>query len=227
MKSSRTIEREIIRAIRLKLREYFPELQSLIDKKIITKNDWIFFGMIQLNIVKCFTTTPEDAIRKSKAQINQISKFYELETRVRKTALSSTSFLNENDLNSLEITDRMDFYNNHRLYWKKRKDSSELYFNYEVFLFLYYKWMKSFELEKENSIQLILDIMMLSNYYSKNYFDFDRLSNERKLMMKEMKISSGALLIKGKNGQNVIGATFDHNNDDKKKFIREMNAHLI
>ena len=227
MKSSRTREREIIRAIRLKLREYFPELQSLIDKKIITKNDWIFFGMIQLNIVKCFTTTPEDAIRKSKAQINQISKFYELETRVRKTALSSTSFLNENDLNSLEITDRMDFYNNHRLYWKKRKDSSELYFNYEVFLFLYYKWMKSFELEKENSIQLILDIMMLSNYYSKNYFDFDRLSNERKLMMKEMKISSGALLIKGKNGQNIIGATFDHNNDDKKKFIREMNAHLI
>tara|TARA_B100001093_G_scaffold118564_1_gene111162 strand:- start:147 stop:830 length:684 start_codon:yes stop_codon:yes gene_type:complete len=227
MKSSRTIEREIIRSIRLKLREYFPELQSLIDKKIITKNDWIFFGMIQLNIVKCFTTTPEDAIRKSKAQINQISKFYELETRVRKTALSSTSFLNENDLNSLEITDRMDFYNNHRLYWKKRKDSSELYFNYEVFLFLYYKWMKSFELEKENSIQLILDIMMLSNYYSKNYFDFDRLSTERKLMMKEMKISSGALLIKGKNGQNIIGATFDHNNDDKKKFIREMNAHLI
>lgn len=227
MKSSRTIEREIIRAIRLKLREYFPELQSLIDKKIITKNDWIFFGMIQLNIVKCFTTTPEDAIRKSKAQINQISKFYELETRVRKTALSSTSFLNENDLNSLEITDRMDFYNNHRLYWKKRKDSSELYFNYEVFLFLYYKWMKSFELEKENSIQLILDIMMLSNYYSKNYFDFDRLSTQRKLMLKEMKISSGALLIKGKNGQNIIGATFDHNNDDKKKFIREMNAHLI
>jgi hypothetical protein len=45
--------------------------------------------------------------------------------------------------------------------------------------------------------------------------------------MKEMKISSGALLIKGKNGQNIIGATFDHNNDDKKKFIREMNAHLI
>jgi hypothetical protein len=87
--------------------------------------------------------------------------------------------------------------------------------------------MKSFELEKENSIQLILDIMMLSNYYSKNYFDFDRLSTERKLMMKEMKISSGALLIKGKNGQNIIGATFDHNNDDKKKFIREMNAHLI
>ena len=227
MKSSRSIEREIIRAIRLKLREYFPELQSLIDKKIITKNDWIFFGMIQLNIVKCFTTTPEDAIRKSKAQINQISKFYELETRVRKTALSSTSFLSENDLSSLEITDRMNFYNNHRLYWKKRKDSSELYFNYEVFLFLYYKWMKSFELEKENSIQLILDIMMLSNYYSKNYFDFDRLSTERKLMMKEMKISSGALLIKGKNGQNIIGATFDHNNDDKKKFIREMNAHLL
>ena len=227
MKSSKVIEREIIRSIRLKLREYFPELQSFIDKKIITKNDWLFFGMIQLNIVRCFTTTPEDSIRKSKAQLNQISKFYELETRVRKTALSSTSFLKENDLNKLELTDRMIFYNNHRLYWKTRKASSELYFNYEVFLFLYYKWMKSFELENENSIKLILDIMMLSNYYSKNYFDFDRLSKERNLMMKEMKISSGALLIKGKNGQNILGSTFDNDNDDKKKFIREMNAHLL
>ena len=97
MKTSRIVEREIIREIRLKLRLYFPELQSFIDKKIITKNDWIFFGMIQLNLVKCFTITPEDAIRKSKAQINQITKFYELETRVRKTALSSNSFLKEND----------------------------------------------------------------------------------------------------------------------------------
>ena len=46
-------------------------------------------------------------------------------------------------------------------------------------------------------------------------------------MMKEMKISSGALLIKGKNDKNIIGATFDNDNEDKKKFIREMNAHLL
>ena len=227
MKSLEIVEREIIRGIRLKLREYFPELQSFIDKKIITKNDWIFFGMIQLNIVKCFTTTPEDAIRKSKAQINQISKFYELETRVRKTALSSNSFLKENDLNNLELTARMIFYNDRRSYWKTRKDSSELYFNYEVFLFLYYKWMKSFELEKESCISLIIDIMTLSNYYSRNYFDFDRLSSKRTSLIKEMKICSGALLIKGKNGQNIIGATFDNDNGDKKKFIREMNGHLL
>ena len=227
MKSLEIVEREIIRGIRLKLREYFPELQSFIDKKIITKNDWIFFGMIQLNIVKCFTTTPEDAIRKSKAQINQISKFYELETRVRKTALSSNSFLKENDLNNLELTARMIFYNDRRSYWKTRKDSSELYFNYEVFLFLYYKWMKSFELEKESCISLIIDIMTLSNYYSRNYFDFDRLSSKRTSLIKEMKICSGALLTKGKNGTNIIGATFDNDNDDKKKFIREMNGHLL
>jgi len=227
MKSLEIVEREIIRGIRLKLREYFPKLHSFIDKKIITKNDWIFFGMIQLNIVKCFTTTPEDAIRKSKAQINQISKFYELETRVRKTALSSNSFMKENDLNNLELTARMIFYNDRRSYWKTRKDSSELYFNYEVFLFLYYKWMKSFELEKESCMSLIIDIMTLSNYYSRNYFDFDRLSSKRTSLIKEMKICSGALLTKGKNGQNIIGATFDNDNDDKKKFIREMNGHLL
>ena len=46
-------EKEVIRKIRLKLREYFPNLQKLIDQDVITKNDWLFFGMIQLNLVKC------------------------------------------------------------------------------------------------------------------------------------------------------------------------------
>ena len=43
------VEREIIRELRVRLREYFPALQGLIDQKIITKYDWIFFGIVQLN----------------------------------------------------------------------------------------------------------------------------------------------------------------------------------
>ena len=35
-------EKEVIRKIRLKLREYFPNLQKLIDQDVITKNDWLF-----------------------------------------------------------------------------------------------------------------------------------------------------------------------------------------
>ena len=87
------IEREIVRELRLKLREYFPDLQSHLDQDIITKNDWKFFGMIQFNLIKCFTITPEKAIRESKIQINKIVKFYEKETRVRKLGLKSKLFI--------------------------------------------------------------------------------------------------------------------------------------
>lgn len=226
MKSAKIVEREIVREIRLKLREYFPKLQSFIDEDIITKNDWMFFGMIQLNLIKCFIGSPEDAIRRSKTQINQITKFYELETRARKIALSSNAFLKENNLNKSELAERMLFYDAHRSYWKKRKISSELYFNYEVFLFLYYKWMKNFELDKDNSISLILDIMNMTDYYGKNYFDIDRLSKERIVLITEMKVSSGALLDLGKNGENIMGASFNNNVQNKEKFIREINAHI-
>ena len=226
MNSSKIVEREIIRSVRVKLREYFPNLQSFIDENIITKNDWLFFGMIQLNLIKCFIVSPEEAIRKSKTQINQITKYYELETRVRKVALSSKTFLNENNLDSDLLMSRKLFYDEHRLYWKKRKNSSELYFNYEIFLFLYFKWMKSFELDKDNAISLILDIMNISNYYSKNYFDFDRLSSLRKILIEEMKVGSGVLLDEMKNGENIIGTTLKGNNTKNNKFIREINAHL-
>ena len=68
------IERAIVRELSLKLREYFPDLQSHIDQEIITKNDWKFFVMIQFNLINCFTITPEKAIRESKIQINKIVK---------------------------------------------------------------------------------------------------------------------------------------------------------
>ena len=56
------VERQIIRLLRVRLREYFPALQGHIDQKIITKYDWIFFGIVQLSLVKCFLATPEKAI---------------------------------------------------------------------------------------------------------------------------------------------------------------------
>ena len=159
-------EREIVRELRLRLREYFPSLQSYIDQDIITKNDWKFYGMIQFNLIKCFTMTPEKAIRESKVQLNKISKFYEQETRVRKLGLKSNVFIDEHMIERDELQKRYEYYHSHLEYWKKRKLSSEMYFNYEIYMFLYYKWMSNYEFDEENTFKLLLELMGFCSYYA-------------------------------------------------------------
>ena len=219
------VEREIIRQLRTRLREYFPSLQSFIDQKIITKYDWIFFGIVQLNLVKCFLVTPEKAIRKSKHQLSQILKFYQNEVRARKAVLKSKTFINENRLILEEIEKQLLFYEDHFLYWKNRKESTELYFHYEIFLFMYYKWMNSFEFEKENTIKLILDLMKFSNYYSHKYFSLERLGSERNILLNDMKIS-GSLLFHTTNDKSIIDISSIKDQIDINKFKDEISAHL-
>tara|TARA_Y100000766_G_scaffold250740_1_gene233938 strand:- start:553 stop:1227 length:675 start_codon:yes stop_codon:yes gene_type:complete len=219
------VEREIIRQLRTRLREYFPSLQSFIDQKIITKYDWIFFGIVQLNLVKCFLVTPEKAIRKSKHQLSQILKFYQNEVRARKAVLKSKTFINENRLILEEIEKQLLLYEDHFLYWKNRKESSELYFHYEIFLFMYYKWMNSFEFEKENTIKLILDLMKFSNYYSYKYFSLERLDSDRNILLNYMKIS-GSLLFHTTNDKSIIDISSIKDQIDINKFKDEISAHL-
>lgn len=219
------VEREIIRQLRTRLREYFPSLQSFIDQKIITKYDWIFFGIVQLNLVKCFLVTPEKAIRKSKHQLSQILKFYQNEVRARKAVLKSKTFINENRLILEEIEKQLLLYEDHFLYWKDRKESSELYFHYEIFLFMYYKWMNSFEFEKENTIKLILDLMKFSNYYSYKYFSLERLDSDRNILLNDMKIS-GSLLFHTTNDKSIIDISSIKDQIDINKFKDEISAHL-
>ena len=219
------VEREIIRQLRTRLREYFPSLQSFIDQKIITKYDWIFFGIVQLNLVKCFLVTPEKAIRKSKHQLSQILKFYQNEVRARKAVLKSKTFINENRLILEEIEKQLLLYEDHFLYWKNRKESTELYFHYEIFLFMYYKWMNSFEFEKENTIKLILDLMKFSNYYSYKYFSLERLDSDRNILLNDMKIS-GSLLFHTTNDKSVIDISSIKDQIDINKFKDEISAHL-
>ena len=218
-------EREIIRELRVRLREYFPSLQSLIDQKIVTKYDWVFFGIVQLNLVKCFLVTPEKAIRKSKHQLSQILKFYQNEVRARKAVLKSKTFKNENRLIPEEIEKQLLLYEDHFLYWKDRKESSELYFHYEIFLFMYYKWMNSFEFEKENTIKLILDLMKFSNYYSYKYFSLERLDSDRNILLSDMKIS-GSLLLHTTNDKSIINISSIKDQIDINKFKDEISAHL-
>ena len=219
------VEREIIRQLRTRLREYFPSLQSFIDQKIITKYDWIFFGIVQLNLVKCFLVTPEKAIRKSKHQLSQILKFYQNEVRARKAVLKSKTFINENRLILEEIEKQLLLYEDHFLYWKNRKESTELYFHYEIFLFMYYKWMNSFEFEKENTIKLILDLMKFSNYYSYKYFSLERLDSDRNTLLNYMKIS-GSLLFHTTNDKSIIDISSIKDQIDINKFKDEISAHL-
>ena len=218
-------EREIIRELRVRLREYFPSLQSLIDQKIVTKYDWVFFGIVQLNLVKCFLVTPEKAIRKSKYQLSHILKFYQNEVRARKAVLKSNTFVNENRLIPKQIEKQLVFYEDHFNYWKNRKESSELYFDYEIFLFMYYKWMNSFEFDKENTIKLILDLMELSNYYSYKYFSIERLDSDRNILLRDMKIS-GSLLLHTTNDNSIINISSIKDQIDINKFKDEISAHL-
>ena len=208
-------ERQIVKELRLKLREYFPALQSFIDQDIITKNDWRFYGNIQFNLIKNFTITPEKTIRESKANLNKIVKFYESETRLRKLGLKSQAFIEEHDINTDIMRKRYEFYQSHLDYWKKRKESSEMYFNYEIYMFLYYKWMNNYEFDQENTYKLLLDLMGFCNYYAARYFSLERLSAERKALLGEMKLSTKVL--------SVIDKDFNQIDDE---LLQEASAHL-
>ena len=208
-------ERQIVKELRLKLREYFPTLQSFIDQDIITKNDWRFYGNIQFNLIKNFTITPEKTIRESKANLKKIVKFYETETRLRKLGLKSQAFIEEHDINIDIMRKRYEFYQSHLDYWKKRKESSEMYFNYEIYMFLYYKWMNNYEFDQENTYKLLLDLMGFCNYYAARYFSLERLSAERKALLGEMKLSTKVL--------SVIDKDFNQIDDE---LLQEASAHL-
>ena len=208
-------ERQIVKELRLKLREYFPTLQSFIDQDIITKNDWRFYGNIQFNLIKNFTITPEKTIRESKANLNKIVKFYESETRLRKLGLKSEVFIEEHDINTDIMRKRYEFYQSHLDYWKKRKESSEMYFNYEIYMYLYYKWMNNYEFDRENTYKLLLDLMGFCNYYAARYFSLERLSAEREALLGEMKLSTKVLTVIDKNLNQM---------DDE--LLQEASAHL-
>ena len=219
-------EKEVIRKIRLKLREYFPNLQKLIDQNVITKNDWLFFGMIQLNLIKCFLDTPEKIIRRSKMQIKQIVKFYNLELKARNYILKSNTLQAENNIDLKDIKEQISYYSDHREYWLRRQNSNELYFNYELFMFLYYKWMNNFEFEIENTLNLLLDIMVLTNFHRQKFFTIEKLRLDREVLLSNVKVSSLLLINKNDDFQNIIDVGMNIELIDVDSFSKEIKAHL-
>tara|TARA_B100000579_G_scaffold378208_1_gene344790 strand:- start:542 stop:1132 length:591 start_codon:yes stop_codon:yes gene_type:complete len=195
----------------------------MIDDWTITKNDWKYFGMIQFNLIKCFTITPEKAIRDSKTQLNKIVKFYQLESRVRKNSLKSELFISENSIDPKSLAERFQYFQAIFDYWSFRKSSNNRYMNYEVFLFLYYKWMNNYEFDEENSFKLILDLMELSDYYAYRYNDIDKLKSERLSLLEHMKISSHVLPLID---QTINQQNIRNNKTDMDVLLKEANEHL-
>lgn len=216
-------QRQIVKELRLKLREYFPDLQLMIDDWTVTKNDWKYFGMIQFNLIKCFTITPEKAIRESKAQLNKIVKFYQLESRVRKNSLKSELFISENSIDPKSLSERLQYFQDIYDYWSLRKSSNKRYMNYEVFLFLYYKWMNNYELDEESSLNLILELMKLSDYYAYRYYNIDKLKTEKLHLLQNMKVSSHILPLID---ETISKKTNEKNTVEMDALVKEANEHL-
>ena len=129
--------------------------------------------------------------------------------------LKSQVFIEEHDINIDIMRKRYEFYQSHLDYWKKRKESSERYFNYEIYMFLYYKWMNNYEFDQENTYKLLLDLMGFCNYYAARYFSLERLLAEREALLGEMKLSTKVL--------SVIDKDFNQIDDE---LLQEASAHL-
>ena len=188
-------KRDIIRALRKKLRELFPNMQSFIDDGTITKSDWIFFGRIIYHLMNCFIVSPEKAIRRSKAQLNKVLRFYEKEVRVRKLALKSDLFLKDNNIDVEGLQAQLWSFKENLDYWALRHASTDLCFEYEIHLYLYYKWMDNYEFDDYYQRELLMSLMNLCGYYGTKYFSLERLETEKEVLMSEIRMGSELLRI--------------------------------
>lgn len=188
-------KRDIIRALRKILRELFPNMQSFIDDGTITKSDWIFFGRIIYHLMNCFIVSPEKAIRRSKAQLNKVLRFYEKEVRVRKLALKSDLFLKDNNIDVEGLQAQLWSFKENLGYWASRHASTDLCFEYEIHLYLYYKWMDNYEFDDYYQRELLMSLMNLCGYYGTRYFSLERLETEKEVLMSEIRMGSELLRI--------------------------------
>ena len=140
-----------------------------------------------------------------------------METRLRKLGLKSTLFIEENKIDHDKLQKRFNYYHSHMKYWQFRKETKDRYMHYEIYLFLYYKWMDNYEFDEENTYKLLLDLMGFCNYYAVKYFNIDRLTLERTTLMNDMKISSHALIFIDDSNKNTM---------NNNQFLDEAKAHL-
>ena len=218
------IKRDIIKKARLKIRELFPGLQKSLDKGNISKNDWIFFGKIIQNLTNCFLESPENSIVKSKSQLNKIYLFYKKQFNTLKVISDDRYFLRRNSLDKNTILTELSLYEKIFEYWLNRIESTQLFFEHEIHMYLIYKWMTNYELNHISQNEFIIHLGYLCNSFNKRTLYQDYLDTEKERLFTSMIFTAEILHIIGydkdiKNKEDkIIMTSFD--------FIQEVEKHI-
>ena len=83
--------------------------------------------------------------------------------------------------------------------------------------------MNNYELDEENSLNLILELMKLSDYYAYRYYNIDKLKTEKLHLLQSMKVSSHILPLID---ETISKQTNDKNTVEMDVMGKEANEHL-
>ena len=218
------VKRDIIKKARIKIRELFPTIQMSLDKGNISKNDWLFFGKIIQNLINCFLESPENSIIKSKNTLNKIYVFYKKQFKTLKIASDDNYFLIRNSIDKNTIIKETKLYENFYEYWSNRRDSTELFFEHEIHMYLLYKWMSNYELNHISQNEFIIHLGFLCNSYNKKILYQEYLNSEKERLFSSLIFTSEIL--------HFIGYNKDIKNKENKiimtsfEFIQEAKKHI-
>tara|TARA_B100000003_G_C10709830_1_gene282556 strand:- start:264 stop:518 length:255 start_codon:yes stop_codon:yes gene_type:complete len=83
--------------------------------------------------------------------------------------------------------------------------------------------MNNYELDEENSLNLILELMKLSDYYAYRYYNTDKLKTEKLHLLQSMKVSSHILPLID---ETISNKTNEKNTVEMDALVKEANEHL-
>ena len=83
--------------------------------------------------------------------------------------------------------------------------------------------MNNYELDEENSLNLILELMKLSDYYACRYYNIDKLKTEKLHLLQSMKVSSHILPLID---ETISKKTNEKNTVEMDALVKEANEHL-
>ncbi len=86
--------------------------------------------------------------------------------------------------------------------------------------------MNNFEFEIDNTLNLLLDIMVLTNFHRQKFFTIEKLRLEREVLLSNVKVSSLLLINKNDDFQNIIDVGMNIELIDVDSFSKEIKAHL-
>ena len=173
---------EIIKNFIEHMRAYPIDLDNKFNDGTITKKQWHIFGDIIESLIDCFRISPEEAKELSRKELDKRINHYNLKIMYKHAALYVGDHSGTDDTIQLMAEEKVE--NLHLEYWKSRRASPTLYWNYEVQLFLYYKWTDNHQIDEYYQRALIRDLMVESNY--KNLPNDDLIQKQKKQLLSRM-----------------------------------------